>query len=475
MAARTSVDTPSDRSSSEDYRRVAQTAPNGRASSVSETRRPEGSGGEAAALGTSRIEFPPLLTDPQEWRRLRFARRQRSSSWLIGAARADEGLPKDAEGEVRAGDPAWVRPPRPARCRWRVAEAVSVHGGGGPAHFSGTERCASIWACPVCSAVIRGNRADDIQEAARIWQEERKGTILFLTLTLRHQSSDALADTLDAVLKGWKGLISGAPWLRQRARLGISGYVRSVEVTWGEENGWHPHAHALLFLDEAPSTDAVSDFESWIHGRWTEQCRKVGAGLPSKLRGVDLRVAGSDGLVVAQYLAKTQEEARKVTSKDRIGAEMARFDLKNGRSGRVMPFQLLDANADDRRAFALWIEYFKATKGRRAITWARGFRDELGLGLEKSEQEIVDEAEKSELLFSILGYLWDEIRTDHIRMAAILEAVEFGNIEAAQQLSTGRLMSHEREWVDMLTGEICPPYCQRVVDKSHAVNISLTA
>ena len=109
----------------------------------------------AAALGTSR------KYEPRSWwagRRIRYRRRQTSSSWLIRAARIAAGLPETGDG--------WVRPPRPARCRWRVSEEVNLHHTeGSPAHWSGLERCGSVSACPVCSAVVRGRRAIEIQTA----------------------------------------------------------------------------------------------------------------------------------------------------------------------------------------------------------------------------------------------------------------------------------------------------------------------
>ena len=154
-----------------------------------------GHGGDAASLGTrarplaaarSRDEGaaaePPLVHRGQSFptghrleveglRRSRFARRSQSSKWLIADAvdssaieELGDGLFADsATGELLDSD--WVRPPRPARCGWRIGENVSVHSDGQLAHFSGTERCSSVWACPSCSAVIRAERAREISQA----------------------------------------------------------------------------------------------------------------------------------------------------------------------------------------------------------------------------------------------------------------------------------------------------------------------
>lgn len=421
-------------------------------------------GEPGAALGTSRKMLPPLrpgvlgITQLQEWRRIRFARRQRSSGWLIAMARQAAGLDANSSGSVTAEDPEWIRPPRPARCRWRVAQAVAVHGGEGhPSHFSGTERCASIWACPVCSAVIRAERATDIQTGAQTWQNNG-GALLFVTLTLRHKRSDALADTLDAAIKSWRGVQQGAPWTRWKNRLGIVGSVRAVEVTYGVSNGWHPHIHVLMFLESEPTTNMLESFESWLYARWADRIVAAGSRMPTKLRGVDLRLAGKDGQVLAQYLAKTQDAAKATPSRTRIGAEIARADFKSGRGlDRLMPLELLDADADDQRAYALWTEYFTATRGRQAITWSKGLRTRLLLGEEKTEQQVVDDAERSPTVFTIPGEIYDDIKGHPTQLAAVLEAVDFGNISAAMELAWGKLLAFEYEWVDMTTGEFKPP------------------
>ena len=430
------------------------------ASRAQGAQRPAGGaqGREAARrLGTSRTEFPPLpspaLPVHATFRRQRFERRKTSSQWLIDDARRIEGA-KDGE---------WVRPVRPARCGWAVGGAVGVHGSSQqPAHYSGTERCASIWACPVCAAIIRAERAREISTAVTQWQKQG-GAVLFVTLTMRHKRSDNLSTTLDAALQGWRYLLQGSPWKKQRARLGIEGYVRAVEVTWGDANGWHPHVHALLFLDKAPTSGDLIQFEHWLYERWARGVVKHGGGLPSRVRGVDLRLADRDGKVLAQYLAKVQEEKKDRPSYD-VGTELARADWKTSRGGgnelRYMPFQFLDAPSGI-PASALWSEYVAATRGRRAITWSRGLRDLVDLDPEKTDEDVIEEAEQSDLVFTIEADRWREVKRDALLMAAILEAVELDQAEAAEHLATGRYLMLDEWWIDVTTGETIRPHRAR--------------
>lgn len=399
------------------------------------------------ALGTSRIELPPLPASTHvlgfnDHRRERYRRRVQSSEWLIRGARIEAGLPPVAEPGTTAKSENWVRPPRPARCRWRIGELVGVHHSGEadtPGHWSGVERCGSIHACPVCAAVIRAERAREIQVGVVNWQADEKH-LVFVTLTMRHRKTDKLAVTLDAALKAWQRLLQGSSWGRFRKKYGVRGYVRAVEITLGA-NGWHPHLHALFFTDQPMSEAESKDMEADLYTRWGKYIVEFEGALPSKLRGVDVRPADKNGRVVAQYLSKVQDGKNEETEpKQRIGHEIARFDFKTGRGGSLMPFELLDASRrqntdDDLAAYRLWNEYFNATKGRRSITWSRGLRELLGVINERTDEEIVNDTEKAPLIFSIPGETYDRMKNSPDAMALILECVEVGTADSAEDLA----------------------------------------
>ncbi len=363
-------------------------------------------------------------------------------------------MPLVAAPGTSAGSPGWVRPPRPARCRWRIAADVSVHHDPEKgAHWGGIERCSSVWACPVCSAVIRAERAREVMAAVEAWQAQG-GSLAFVTLTVRHKHGDDLRTTLDAVLRGFQRLQSGAPWVRFKQRFGVRGVIRSVEVTLGA-NGWHPHIHALFFLDRPLSAGDVDEWESSMFGRWAGIVTRLGARLPTQPRGIDVRPADADGRVVGQYLAKLQEASEK---RYRVGDELVRFDFKSGRSGSLMPFELLDSGRradedDDRAAYRLWVEYFQATFGRRAITWSHGLRDLCAVEEERTDEEVMADVEASPLVFLVPGSSYDRIRSSPDVLALVLARVEAGDVRAALLLSGGFIPP---DVVDRLTGEICP-------------------
>lgn len=330
------------------------------------------------------------LVSPDHWRLVRFLRRQRSSGWLIGSTREALDLPRDS-----SDNSDWVRPPRPARCRWRIAEVVGLHAPAGDhgAHFSGLERCGSIWACPVCSAIIRAARAREIALALERAHERGHG-VAFVTLTLRHTAADSLALNLDHLLEAWRRLQSWQAWRKLSKRLRHLGTIRAVEITVGS-NGWHPHAHLALIFERPLSEVERASFEGELAAIWQRAVEKVGGRLPSLEHGVNVKLADGDGVQIAGYLGKVQETVGKQRLK--IAQELARGDLKHGRAGSVTPFELLDDETGSRRTRALWFEYVTATKGRRAFGWSRGLRELLVPDLEDlTDEEVLEQAERGE-------------------------------------------------------------------------------
>lgn len=354
--------------------------------------------------------------------------------------------------EIRHGS-GWVRPPRPARCSWRAAEEVAVHAGPAgdqelavSAWWGGVERCASVWACPQCSAAIRNERARDVQ-AAVVEHAKNGGGLLFLTLTIRHDEAARLRDSLGLVIEAWRATQQGKAWVERRESLGLLGQIKATEITYGQ-NGWHPHLHVLLFTEKRSSVETVEKWREWLTTRWIATVQRVAekAGVegnfePTVLRGIDLRIADGGGKVVGQYLAKVQE--KQIGRRTDVALELTRFDLKRGRAGSLSPFELLDvgqgsSSHDEReKARCLWLEYYQATAGRRAIVWSRGLRDRFGLGAEADDETVVQESEPDKpetAVIAVQGATYDRMSRSPVRRAAVLEAVEAADLDAAYRI-----------------------------------------
>lgn len=343
-----------------------------------------------------------------------YGARIKSADWLKDLYNA--GLPP--KGFIHVEGDEWVNPetgevatyayvkkPRPATCSHAVGETVSINNKAGKAHYGGVESCASIWSCPVCASHIRAQRAIEIARVVEAHQAQG-GAVLFMTLTVRHHKQDKLKTLLDTVSEGWRALTGSRVW-RKRVKkdFGIDGYIRSIEITYGE-NGWHPHVHTLLFLKDDLSLPSMEKLGSEIFNFWSDWAQKQLGKAPTRDHGLDLQKVDDKGKVLSKYLSKFELEK---TDKWSVDREMARSDMKKGRKTSITSFQLLTGDtvlglAEGKRR-SLWIEYYEATKGGRCITWSRGLKDRYGI-TDKTDEEIIEDVQAG-------GAVWVAHRKDY--------------------------------------------------------------
>lgn len=247
----------------------------------------------------------------------------------------------------------------------------------------GLVSCSSVWCCPVCSAHIRTERAQDLARGVENFRADG-GALVFVTLTLRHDRDDDLAALLDVLYDTWRRVQRQRGWQARRDRLGIVGFVRALEVTRSQRSGWHPHIHVLLFLGSEPSEVELEELRHWLSSAWIARLRRIGR---DALEGpaVDVRAVTHDQQSLERIAGYTVKG-------ETIHLEMARTDLKGGRGISITPTQLLDAAADGETwAVRAWQEYEEATHRRRAVEWSRGLRNLVGLGDERSDEDITDD------------------------------------------------------------------------------------
>lgn len=244
-------------------------------------------------------------------------------------------------------------------CMRPLGANVTVHiGAGGTAHAAGVARCGSVWSCPVCAPQVRGDRAQDIEAAAEAWQAVG-GEVWLITATVPHQATDALDDTLGRVQKWWSDAWNGKAGKGARDACGVVGSIRVLEVTFGR-NGWHPHVHALWFCRPG-EMDPVR-----VARRWRSRFDHAGIG-DQYVPRVSLDVRQVKPGAIGEYLGKVNQEWG-------VGLEIARSDLKS--RGGVTSAEILElASCGEAQWVYRWMEWERATKGRRCIVWSRGLRD----------------------------------------------------------------------------------------------------
>jgi len=230
----------------------------------------------------------------------------------------------------------------------------------------------------MCAPVVRQRRAVEIDAGLRRHLGGGGGALL-ATLTLRHHRGDTLESRLGVIAESMGHVLRGQSWERRRNALGYVGVIKAVEITQSDRNGWHPHSHTLMLFDRPLTENERGDLSAWMFGRWSHVATTRELGSVTRANGVDVRaVNGVDSDRLSEYLTKVEGGWS-------AGLELARSDRKGHN-----PFALLREllATGEARLAALWIEYERATFGRRAIVWSPGLRRRL-LG---TEQDQPDEA-----------------------------------------------------------------------------------
>lgn len=305
----------------------------------------------------------------------------------------------------------------------RITEAPTDEGPEGrTVGLSNVATCGSV-ACPCCSSKIAGRRMEEL-EAVLHWIVKHGGTVVMVTLTMRHKLGDRLDEQLDAISDAWHNAVSGGGWfgdkrrtkkggVRQigdKARYGVLGWAKVVEPTWGAEAGWHAHVHGLIFLDRQISMDTA---EALGHSMW----ERWDAGLRNHSKfhslenygGVDVRIGDTATEKLAGYLCK----------------EALYGHTKVGKLGNRSPFQMLAGfiATGDLADMHLFVDYVLAIRGRKQITWSGGIRELAGLAKEEAKDEEIaaeDLGEKD----------WLVVPTEHWNR---LRWISWGLLNAAEQ------------------------------------------
>lgn len=378
-----------------------------------------------------------------EYRRRRFRRRAEAQRREYAAARRAAGLsPNDHTTKVRTSTATYCG--RPLRGVGGVSVKVTE---AGHAHYNGLARCGNIWRCPCCSQLIRRERAEEIGEALRR-HISAGGGVIFVTTTVRHSLRDALADTMGVLSGAWARCNRSRAFRSFKAELGMVGYITSVEIVFGR-HGWHAHQHRVVFTDAPIADEDIPAVKARLFSFWRDAVEAEGG--TCEFDAFDVRKVSGGTSELGRYVSKA------VDGVEGLGRELALGDLKSGRvAGSVSPFQLLDD--DSAEAHRLWDEYATATRGKSAIRWSRGLRDRLGLGREKTDEQVAQDADavgEVELVVDADVFAERVARKPQV-MAGVLEALEHHDLEGA-----ARLVGVPLAWEPWPDGTIVPRLTQR--------------
>lgn len=300
------------------------------------------------------------------------------------------------------------------------------------AHYKGLQTCGSVWMCPCCASKIEERRRLEIVQVFA-WAAQQSLDSSLITNTFSHGQGDDLHDLFKRQAAALKSYRTSRTYTAEMKSIGYVSMVRSLEITHGQ-NGFHPHTHEVQFHRERLTESDARYLRAKLVVAWMSACTKAGLFDPEtddpgafNHRAIDVRHRFTAG----QYLAK-QDDSKSWTP----AHEIAKSSSKEGRRSGIHPFQLATrGNPGDPDLF---MEYVRATKGKRKLFFSPGLKKKAGLHDVTDEQIAARIDDASSHLANLPPIVWDFIKStdrQHNTRAGVLDAAEKnGQIGIAQLL-----------------------------------------
>jgi hypothetical protein len=220
------------------------------------------------------------------------------------------------------------------------------------------------------------------------------------------------------------------------------GWLRVIEVTHGDAS-WHVHVHALLFIAEGATDETARDLGAAMFTAWATNLAKKGHRPIRDRGGLDVQLVALDGAgdALGDYFTK----ATFTESSSSAAAEVAGQHGKSARASNRSTWAIASALVanGEARDFALWREWEKGSKGRRALTWSRGLRAQLLADIEQTDEEIAASTDSAAVPVAILpAEIWPSIRAIPGLAVRLLEAAESVELELARLVVDAILDGH---------------------------------
>lgn len=306
----------------------------------------------------------------------------------------------------------------------------------GAAALGGVQTCACVWSCPVCAQKIAAQRGKEIARTIDLMTED--GHIPFmLTNTAWHSKDMPLAMLKNKMKQAHRYFVQSRRWRQLKAMFQIEHSIKAVEVTWGAENGWHPHQHAVLFAKADAILNASSEaLETWIsdiQDLWMKSLKRYGLTGVKEI-AMDVKISGN---VKKDYLAKLGLSDDDTANLD--------YELSGGVNkelgGKKIWSMLWLAWQGHSEFEKLYLEYVQAMSGDNWITWSHGLKDLCKI------EEIADE-EAAEIFSDIEREMVDLMTISDEEMLPVRKLYAIGDL--LDLASRTRDADQVRDWLRVL-------------------------
>lgn len=302
-------------------------------------------------------------------------------------------------------------------------------------HYAGMSTCGSGWVCPVCAAKIRYHRADEASRAI-VSALDQGMSALFVTRTLPHSAEDRLGVTLNLLAEGRRYVANQTVVKGSRQAAGYIGGIASKEITFGV-NGWHPHTHDIEYYERELALEDFAALSGVYYDYLNRFYRRNGFEGLTWQHGVRVEQVQLDGVALARYVAKLQEGA--ATIRLHAAHELSRADLKQGRAGALMPFDLACEffETGDTALLDLWHEFERETFGRSVIRFTKGLRALLlPKEVEQTDEELAALQVGGVDVVRFAGWFYRQIARVPGLEGKVLTALDTGGFAALVELLT---------------------------------------
>ena len=289
------------------------------------------------------------------------------------------------------------------------------------AHYGGLQTCASVWNCPVCAAKISERRRQELHQLLQA-HHEAGGIVLFVTRTAPHSRTDDLGDLLAQLAQAEASYKAHRDYKSLAKALGVVGTVRTVEVTWGEANGFHPHVHELVFITNSM---VLGEVEEDLYRIWKGAAVRAGFKTPSRAHGLSVQ---------------NGDHAAKYVSKWGLESEMTQWHRKRGKVSSLTPFDLLRWFLKDgsERAAQLFRIYAENFHGRHQLQYSRGLKNLYNVG-EATDEELAATQDEDAALLGCLSVEQWRVVVGHGQRGALLEVASLRGWEGVEDMLAGLL------------------------------------
>ncbi|UUF13238.1 MULTISPECIES: protein rep [Flavobacterium] len=286
--------------------------------------------------------------------------------------------------------------------------------------FNGVANCGGYWRCPVCALKISEHKKELLSGLIGAHQSKNL-SIGFLTLTVRHAKFDTLKKTLEKISDNYRKF-QQSRFFRQNH--GIIGQVKTLEITYSDGNGWHPHLHILYFYDNANDQE-IEKFQKEVLKRWVSFRDN-----DSLIKGQNQKMLSSDN---SDYLAKYD-----------ITMEMTKGQIKSSKG--LTPFTALAKIAcgdysdytEKRKLYGIYTCYVEQTQGKHFVNISNSLRKEYSEFMDefnKTDDDIVNEVTIDEILLKVSLPIWKKICKNDLQPLVLNKYKENG-LEGVYNLLT---------------------------------------